>query len=72
MNVDLRAERINRGLNINDAADRIGISRATLRRVEGGDQQPHAATAFKVASFYGYKVTDVWPLESAPSAGAAA
>lgn len=63
MTVDLRAERINRGLNVSDAADRMGVNRATLRRLEMGATRPHAATAFKVASFYDYKVTDIWSLE---------
>lgn len=72
MTVDLRVERINRGWNINEAAKRMGVSRATLRRLESGVARPHAATAFKVASEYGFKVTDIWPLESEPNAGAAA
>lgn len=63
MTVDLRELRINRGLSVTDAAREIGISRRTLGEVERGPRRPHASTAFKIANFYGYKVTEIWPLE---------
>jgi transcriptional regulator with XRE-family HTH domain len=61
--VDLRAERVNRGLSVKDAAALIGVSAMTLRRAEDGTV-PWARNAFKIAEFYGYQVTDVWPVEA--------
>lgn len=62
MNVNLKAERLNRGLGITDAANRIGIHVSILQRAEEGINTPHPKNAFKIASFYGFKVTDIWPL----------
>lgn len=70
MSIDLRADRLNRGLSLRDAADKIGVEASILSRVERGDSTPTPSNAFKIASFYGYKVTEVWPLE--PTTGAAA
>lgn len=72
MTINLRELRLNRGLGITDAAEQMGINRRTLDRVERDQTaRPHASTAYKIATFYGYRVTDVWPLEE-PTAGAAA
>lgn len=58
----LRALRRNKGLNVDVAARRIGIGRATLDRAERDQTtMPQAATAFAIAQFYGVEVTDIWP-----------
>lgn len=62
MKVDLRKERINRGLSQEAAAEVMEIDRDALARAERGEGRPHPRNAFKIASFYGYRVTDVWPL----------
>lgn len=61
--ISLKAERINRGLSVNDAAEGMGVDRQALLRAEAGGPMPVPRNAFKIASFYGYKVTEIWPLE---------
>lgn len=63
MMIDLRSQRLNRGLSISGASKEIGVTRDTLRRAEEGGPRPHPRNAFKIASFYGYRVTDIWPVE---------
>lgn len=64
MSVDLRAERLNRGLTLSAAAEQMGLASArALQRVEAGETTPYPQNALKIASFYGYKVTDIWPVE---------
>lgn len=60
--VNLTAERLNRGLSLRQAAEQMGITGQTLSRAEQGEFQPHPNNALKIADFYGYKVTDIWPL----------
>lgn len=64
--IDLRAERMNRGLSQGDAAQRMGVQVDALARAERGEGKPHPRNAFKIASFYSYKVTDIWPVEPEP------
>lgn len=59
---DLRAMRLNRGLSSREAAEQMGIEHRVLLRAENGESTPHPGNAFKIAAFYGYKVTDVWPV----------
>lgn len=64
MNINIVAERINRGLSIPQAALAMGIGRETLRSAEADlPDRPAPGTAKKIADFYGYKVTDIWPIE---------
>lgn len=63
MNINLKAERVNRGLGLQEAADAIGVPRNTLIQAELGKRVPQPPNAFKIASFFGYKVTDIWPVE---------
>lgn len=66
--VDLRAERLNRGLTAEAAAKEMGVPPQVLKRAERGDTvMPHPRNAFKIADFYGYKVTDIWPIEGEPA-----
>lgn len=58
----LIAARLNRGLSVRVAAREIGVARETLAKAERGEPMA-AQTAFKIASFYGLTVTDVWPIE---------
>lgn len=62
--MNLRAERLNRGLTVAAAALQIGVSRGTLQKAEAG-LMPSAPLAKKIADFYGAKVTEIWPLEEA-------
>ena len=63
MTINLRAERLNKGLSLDQAADEIGVAKHVLLGAETGANTPRPANAFKIAGFYGYKVTDVWPVE---------
>lgn len=66
--IDLLAERRNRGLTLDEAASAMKVDRTALWRTEKGISRPEPRNAFKIASFYGYKVTEVWPLEQEPAA----
>ncbi len=61
--VNLRGERLNRGLSAEDAANEIGISKQVLLNAENRQNTPRPETAKKIADLYGYKVTDIWPVE---------
>lgn len=64
MSVDLlRTARLDRGLTLRAAAQRIGVNWKTLQRAEAGDAVPYPATALRIADFYGLRVTDIWPVE---------
>lgn len=62
--VNLVEERVNRGLSSRAAADEIGISQDVLLRAENGGRT-QLRYAKLIADFYGYKVTDIWPVEAA-------
>jgi transcriptional regulator with XRE-family HTH domain len=55
----LRILRVKEGLMIGEAADKMGIDRHTLGRVEQGTQMPHAPTLKKIAAGYGVSVEDL-------------
>lgn len=65
MRISLKAERLNRGLSAEDAAAQMGVEKATLLNAESGATTPRPANAKAIADFYGYKVTDIWPLDKA-------
>ena len=54
--------RLNRGLSVVRAAALIGVNKGTLQAAEDGNGI-HPSNAKKIADFYGYKVTDLWPVE---------
>ncbi len=60
--IDLKAERVNRGLTLRSAALEMGVEPSTLQRAEAGVSVPRAQAAFRIADFYGHRVTDVWPI----------
>lgn len=60
--------RLNRGLSLREAGDLMGIESKILLRAELGTNTPHPGNAKKIADFYGYKVTDLWPLPERESA----
>lgn len=62
--INLTEERLNRGFSVVQMAEETGVSAATIQRAEDG-KSIHPGSAFKIASFLGYKVTEVWPLEEA-------
>lgn len=61
--------RLNRGLSVRQAAESIGISRATLERAERGESI-HPGSAKLIADFYELRVTDLWPVPEHDEAAA--
>lgn len=65
-------KRLNAGLSLSAAALHIGVPRRLLQDLEAGlSVRPHPHNAKRLADFYGYKVTDLWPVED-PTPGRAA
>lgn len=62
--VDLRRERIDRGLSLDQLSEQCGVPKNTLSRVEHG-AEPVPATKLKIANFYGCRASDIWPVKSA-------
>ena len=56
----LRMLRIDQGLSQNALAQETGVSGPTIARLEQGDL-PTPATAYKLASHFGKKPTEMWP-----------
>lgn len=61
--INLKAERLNRGLSLTAAADEIDVPLNVLARAEAGDGRPHPRNAKLIADFYEVRVTDIWPVE---------
>lgn len=59
---DLMSARLNKGMAQRELADKIGVSREVIRRLELG-YGAHPANAKKVADYFGVQVTDVLPSE---------
>lgn len=64
MTINLTAERLNRGLSVRGLAEEIGVNAPIIQRAESGESI-HPSNAKRIADFYGYKVTDIWPIEVA-------
>lgn len=66
MTINLREERLNRGLSAAQAAKAMKLPSESgaqvLLNAENGSK-PRPETAFKIANFYGYKPTEIWPLD---------
>ena len=63
MNGVLRTLRLNRGLTVKEAAQRMGVPTTTLAAAERGERKPDPGNALAIASFYGQQVTDIWPVQ---------
>lgn len=59
--ISLRIERLNKGLSIRALSREIPMNMATIRAAEAG-RPLTPASAFKLAEFFGRKVSDVWDL----------
>jgi transcriptional regulator with XRE-family HTH domain len=60
--INLKAERLNRGLSMIALAKQLGTSRQTIWNAENG-KGVGPALSYRIADFYGYRVTDIWPVE---------
>ena len=68
--MNLRGERLDKGLSSREAAECIGVSQAILLRAESG-QGVRPGHAKKIADFYGTTVTSIWPVDHEPERSAA-
>lgn len=64
MNLDLKAERMNRGLTLAELADAIDVPKSTLARVETTGTEPKPKTKLAIANFVGRDVIEIWPVEN--------
>lgn len=62
--IDLRVERLNRGLSVEQFAKELDVAPHVLRHAETGGR-PRPANALKIASYFGETVTAMWPLPEA-------
>lgn len=60
--VNLRAERLRRGLSAARAAEQIGVSEDVLLWAETTGRRPNPENAHKIAVFFGVDVLVQWPL----------
>lgn len=58
--MNLRAERLNRGLSVAVMAAEVGVPEHVVRHAEKGGV-PVPANALLIASFLDVRVTDIWP-----------
>ena len=61
-NMKLKGLRINEGLGRDDLAIRAGVSRETVRLIENG-WVPGPRVQFAIASVFGLRPLDIWPIE---------
>lgn len=54
--ISMRAARVNADLSQEEAAKRLGISRATLQNYEAGNTIPDIITARRIGDVYGFPV----------------
>ena len=59
MSITMKAARVNRGLNQQEAADLIGVSRSTLHAWETYKSFPTAAQIPAIEAAYGMKYEDI-------------
>jgi hypothetical protein len=59
--LNLRAERLDRGLNLKQAGILTGVNWWVLRDAEQG-RIPQPANRRRIAEFYGVKPSDIWPI----------
>lgn len=68
MKVDLRTERLNRGMSAEAMAAAIGVKPHVVRYVEKTGARPHPANALAIANYFGLTVTEMWPGDEEPAA----
>lgn len=66
--MNLKAERLNRGLSLNAAATAMGVKPHVLRDAENLGTRPYPENGKLIADFYGVLVTDLWPVEEQSAA----
>jgi len=72
MRQNLVERRINLGLSVEQAAEKIGCAPMTYRRAEQGGPMPRPAIAKAIADLLGFeRVTEIWPLDPEPTEAAA-
>ena len=69
MSTRLIRSRLDLGLSIRQAAKAIPVDRRTLEKAERG-QSLHPASAKRIAEFYGYKPSEIWPIGDEDGAAA--
>jgi transcriptional regulator with XRE-family HTH domain len=56
---DLREARVNSGLSQRQLAEKLGVSREAIRRIEGGGGSARPSTLLKLARFFNVQATDL-------------
>jgi lambda repressor-like predicted transcriptional regulator len=69
--VDLKAERINRGLSLDALSEETGVPKATLARAERREGVPTARVQHAIATYFNKQPTEIWPLDDEPAEVAA-
>lgn len=59
--IDIRSLRRNRGLLLKEVADVVEVTESAMSMYERGERTPNNRIAKRIADFYGYTVTDLWP-----------
>jgi transcriptional regulator with XRE-family HTH domain len=65
----LRLLRVRQGLTLVEAAEKTGVTRATLSDLERGNRHPVATTLVKIAEGYGVPIEDLLEEEEPALAG---
>ena len=66
----LRVLRQERGWRLEDLAERTGLSKAYLSRLESGERQPSLSTLFSIAQAYGVSFSSLFEEEPEAKSGA--
>lgn len=66
--LNLKAERMNRGLSLAALSEQIDVPKSTLARIEATGTEPAPRTKLAIARFLGREVTDIWPVEEKAAA----
>lgn len=56
--MDLKTMSVNKGLTQQVLADRIGVDRTLISKIESGDSSPSVVTAKKIANELGFNWTE--------------
>lgn len=55
----VKAARVNAGLSVKEAAEKLGITEDTLYRYENGSSSPKIGVAIKMAEVYGRSIDEI-------------